>query len=276
LFKKLHPKKLLRFSEKLLYGPSSTVDGRAVPDYQELALDPAQEVLEQTHHVFFCVEGALLLHHVEPALKKGDAAGITEKRCDRGRVARAGWASGPPERRRCAAPPSAKARSPTDPPTENAPLPSFLWPYFQMRPERSSSSAPYSLLLPLARIRRSGFCKERSLRAWPEQTAHVRRVVSETSNSRQITSATLAHTSIRLLENRVPVLLVPEVRAISLSVLFAQARWRTRRRRLVLEALHTLLLCSLHIHWLNRTFGDDAPGLGSISLCFPALCFLSL
>jgi hypothetical protein len=63
-------------------------------------------------------------------------------------------------------------------------------------------------------------------------------------------------------------------------LLFAQARWRTRRRRrLVLEALHTLLLlllCSLHIHWLNRTFGDDAQGLGSISLCFPALCFLSL
>ena len=67
---KLHPRSCSA-SQKLLYGPS-TLDGRAVPDYQELALDPAQEVLEETHHVF-SVEGALLLHHVEPALK-GDAA----------------------------------------------------------------------------------------------------------------------------------------------------------------------------------------------------------
>ena len=33
----------------------------AVPDHQQLALYPTHEVLQETHHVFFSLEGPLLL-----------------------------------------------------------------------------------------------------------------------------------------------------------------------------------------------------------------------
>src|SRR5215203_814333 len=50
--------------------------GRAVPDYQQLARYLAHKVFEKAHHVF-CLEGSILLDHVELALK-GDGAHCRE------------------------------------------------------------------------------------------------------------------------------------------------------------------------------------------------------
>src|SRR5215211_6039982 len=227
------------------------MDRRAVPNHHQLAGDLVHEVLEETHYVF-SLEGALLLQHVELALK---SYATHHREVIAGEILMEDGCLS--QERRCE-PPWAEDRSPTDRRRRWFCLPSV--PLFQRRPFLIFPVFD-SLLISLVG---STFGLLQTQPQLLEQAANVSRMIADPKlpsdhHSHSLTRPYISSKPVRLSS------LSQKLRQPR-SLNFTQTR-RSARRRLVSQGLHALFSGTLH-PLANRSF-TNPQSVGYVRL-FPA------